>query len=127
MATLGILTAGLAGLAAFMYGPATHAVLTKLGAFRQLTSTPLANPEDLVLIKDTIHCEDLHYYAPAHTLFTACEDTSTTRFEWFPALGVYDARVAWQAKGSIHTIDPEVRSLSCRGHDSIPGQDRVED
>lgn len=109
MATIGILTAGLAGLAAYMYGPTTHSALTKLGVFRQLTSTPLANPGDLVFIKDTVHCEDIHYYIPANTLFAACEDVNTTRFKWFPPLGLSDANVAWNAKGSIHTIDPEVR------------------
>lgn len=110
MATTGILLAGLTGLAAYTYGPATHGTLTKLGVFRQLTSVPLAHPEDLVLIKDTIHCEDIHYWSPTNTLFTACEDVSATRFNWFPPLGFFDdANIAWSAKGSIHTIDPEVR------------------
>lgn len=110
MATTGLIMAGLTGLAAYTYGPATHGLVTKMGVFRQLTSTPLANPEDLVVIKDTIHCEDLHYYAPANTLFTACEDDSATRFRWFPPLGVFaDPDLAWKVKGSIHTIDPEVR------------------
>lgn len=110
MATAGILMAGITGLAAYLYGPATHGVLTKMGVFRQLTSAPLANPEDLVVISDTIHCEDLHYYPPANTLFTACEDASATRFKWFPPLATYeDANAAWKSQGSIHTIDPEVR------------------
>lgn len=96
-----------------MYGPATHGTLTKLGVFRELASTPLTNSDDLVQIKDTTHCEDLHYYAPANTLFTACEDVSATRFKWFPPLGHYvDANTAWKAKGSIHTIDPEVSLLA---------------
>lgn len=109
MATTGILVAGLTGLAAFLYGPPTHQVLTKIGTFRSLSSTTLANPDDLVVLKDTTHCEDIHYYAPAHTLFTACEDVSTTRFQWFPPLASFgDASVAWNSKGSIHIIDPEV-------------------
>lgn len=109
MATTGILMAGLTGLAAFLYGPPTHRVLSKIGVFRSLSSTPLANPDDLVILKDTTHCEDVHYYAPAHTLFTACEDVSTTRFQWFPPLDTYgSASVAWNSKGSIHIIDPEV-------------------
>lgn len=100
--------AGLTGLAAFLYGPPTHRVLTKFGTFRSFTSTPLANPDDLVIIKDTTHCEDIHYYAPAHTLFTACEDVSSTRFKWFPPLGQFgDPSLAWNSKGSIHIIDPE--------------------
>lgn len=101
--------AGLTALAAYMYGPATHGALTKGGTFRELKSTPLASPEDLVIIKDTTHCEDLHYYQPANVLFTACEDVSATRFKWFPPLVHYDdPSMAWNSKGSIHTIDPEV-------------------
>lgn len=109
MASAGVLVAALAGLAAYVYGPATHGALTKFGAFRELKSSPLAHLEDLVSIRDTVHCEDLHYYPPAHTIFTACEDVSATRFKWFPPLVFYDdPYVAWNSKGSIHTIDPEV-------------------
>ncbi|KAI3394850.1 hypothetical protein diail_2136, partial [Diaporthe ilicicola] len=110
MTSVGLLMAGLTGMAAFLYGPPTHRALTKMGVFRSLNSTTLANPDDLVIIKDTTHCEDLHYHAPAHTLFTACEDVSATRFKWFPPLGFYDdASMAWNSKGSIHIIDPETR------------------
>ncbi|KAJ4424443.1 hypothetical protein N0V82_000965 [Gnomoniopsis sp. IMI 355080] len=109
MATVGVV-AGLVGLAAYMYGPATHGTLTKFGVFRDLTSSPLTNADDLISIHDTTHCEDLHYYAPANTLFTACEDVSATRFKWFPPLVIYnDPQSAWSAKGSIHTIDPETK------------------
>lgn len=109
MATF-FLLAGLAGLGAYMVGSPAHIVLSKAGVFRQLTSVPLAHPEDLVKIKDTTHCEDIHYYAPANKLFTACEDVSTTRFKWFPPLSFYDfADGLWNAKGSIHVIDAEVR------------------
>lgn len=107
MASAGIVVAGLAGLAAYMVGPATHGLLTKFGMFRELESMPLAYPEDFVTIKDTTHCEDIHYYAPAHILFSACEDVSATRFTWFPPLAIFDdPNVAWNSKGSIHTIDP---------------------
>lgn len=123
MATTGIVLAGLTGLAAYMYGPPTHGALTRMGVFRQLTSVPLANPADLVLIKDTVHCEDLHYWAPTNTIFTACEDVSATRFKWFPPLAYYDdANVAWNAKGSIHTIDAEVRKLSHKSISARRGQ-----
>lgn len=108
MATIGVV-AGLVGLAAYVYGPATHGTLTKLGVFRELTSSPLTNADDFISIQDTTHCEDLHYYAPTNTLFTACEDVSATRFKWFPPLVIYsDPEHAWNAKGSVHTIDPEV-------------------
>ncbi|KUI69651.1 Serum paraoxonase/arylesterase 1 [Cytospora mali] len=111
MASTGVLLAGLAGLAAYLYGPPTHGFITKIGMFRELKSTPLAYPGDLVTIKDTTHCEDIHYYPLTNTLFTACEDVSATRFAWFPPLAYYDdASMAWNSKGSIHTIDPETKT-----------------
>lgn len=59
-------------------------------------------------IQDTTHCEDLHHYAPRNILFTACEDSDTIRFSWFPPLGVFDdPTLATKARGSIHVIDPE--------------------
>lgn len=117
MASVGVLIAGLTGFAAYLYGPTTHATLTKVGAFRSLSSSPLANPADLIQIEDTVQCEDIHYYAPAHTLFTACEDVSATRYNWFPPLANYhDPSVAWSAKGSIHTIDPNVSTRTHAFH-----------
>lgn len=113
MAAVGVVMAGLTGLAAYLYGPPTQRALTKFGVFRELTSSPLADPADLVVIKDTVQCEDLHYYAPSNTLFTACEDVYETRFKWFPPLGLFDAAdLAWKSKGSIHAIDPEVSTKS---------------
>lgn len=113
MATVGVVLAGLTGLAAYLYGPPTQRALTKLGVYRELTSSSLADPADLVVIPDTVQCEDLHYHAPSHTLFTACEDVYDTRFQWFPPLGLFDAPdLAWKAQGSLHTIDPEVCIIS---------------
>lgn len=122
MASAGLLVAGLAGLAAYLVGPTTYGHFTKVGMFRELKSMPLAYPEDLVTIKDTVHCEDIHYYMPAHTLFSACEDVSTTRFTWFPPLTYFDdPNVAWNSKGSIHTIDPEVSTLAMHASDRASG------
>lgn len=120
MATVGLLVAGLGGLAAYLYGPPTQRALTKFGVFRDTTSSPLSDPANLVVIKDTVQCEDLHYYAPTNTLFTACEDVYDNRFKWFPPLGFYEAAdVAWNSKGSLHTIDPEVRLIALHvGHRS---------
>lgn len=115
MATPGILTAVLAGFAAYTYGPATQSLITRLGLFRQLENVPPMVPADLLHIKDTIFCEDIHYYAPANTLFTACEDSTAIRPKWWPPLVHYeDPTFGWQGKGSIHVIDPEVRyCLQC--------------
>lgn len=109
MASTGVFLAGLTGLAAYLYGPPTYGLLTTLGVFRELASTPLDNPADFIQIKDTEQCEDLHYYAPANTIFTACDDDSGARYNWFPPIAHYgDASVAWKIKGSIHTINPNV-------------------
>lgn len=108
-----VFVAALGGGLAYLYGSATQQLVTRMGVLRQLTSTPLSSPDDLVVIQDTTHCEDLHYWAPSNTIFTACEDLNTTRAAWFPGLGTFnDASVAWSAKGSIHTIDPEVGYLT---------------
>ncbi|PSR75848.1 hypothetical protein BD289DRAFT_487001, partial [Coniella lustricola] len=116
MASLTLWLAGLTGLAAYLYGPATHTHLTKLGVFRTLNaSSPSSlHPNDAAsfvhLIQDTVHCEDLHYYEPGNVLFTACEDVNTTRYEWFPALSqenCVDPAQAVLKQGSIHVIDPE--------------------
>jgi len=101
----GLLLAGLAVLISVLYGPLQHSLLVA-GVFRTLTSTPLA-PVDIVRIPDTIHCEDLHYYEPAHLLFTACEDNAATRGHWFPPLGIFTTPEKITG-GSLHVIDPEV-------------------
>lgn len=63
----------------------------------------------MVVIEDTIHCEDLHHHLPSNTIFTACEDSATTRFAWFPALGILDDPIKGvNSQGSIHVIEPKV-------------------
>lgn len=109
MAPIGMVMAGLSNIAASLFGDEMQRTLTKIGYFRELTSSPLSDPADLVVINDTVQCEDLHYFAPANTLFTACDDVYETRFKWFPPLGFFDdPALAWKSTGSIHTIDPEV-------------------
>lgn len=74
------------------------------------TPTPaarLATDPSFVKIKDTVVCEDLHYYEPAGKIFTACEDSYASRFEWFPPLGNMEG--AGDTVGSLHVIDPKVR------------------
>ncbi|CAD0085331.1 unnamed protein product [Aureobasidium mustum] len=95
--------AALAALSAYIVPPVRHE-LKVLGVGRSVVST-IANANDYVRIEDTTHCEDLHYYAPANLLFTACEDRHT-RFDWFPPLGSFDPPEDG-TQGSIHVIDPE--------------------
>lgn len=90
-----------------LFGPAVQQWATVIGLFRTPASTPLG-PADMILIEDTIHCEDLHHHLASDLLFTACEDSKDTRFGWFPALGKLQApQVVTEARGSIHVIDPK--------------------
>jgi len=84
--------------------PIYHA-LTVFGLFRTPRSTPVA-ASDFVVINDTVQCEDIHYYAPANKLFTACEDNPNTRYVWFPPL--VNMIAPPKTAGSLHVIDPTV-------------------
>lgn len=88
-----------------IYDPIHHFLIV-VGAFRQPKDFQIASPSDFVVIDDTTYCEDIHYYAPAHTIFTACEDSTKLRHSWFPPLDLFEALPSFQ--GSIHVINPEV-------------------
>ncbi|EFX02960.1 serum paraoxonase arylesterase family protein [Grosmannia clavigera kw1407] len=106
-------------LAYFVGQPASH-TLTALGFWRQPSRSLLADDQtDLIVIADTVNCEDLHYHAASQSLFTACEDTVETRFSWFPPLAIFDdPSVLETTRGSLHVIDPETatsRRLAMHG------------
>jgi len=86
--------------------PSIRHELKVLGVGRDVSISTIADAANYVKIADTTHCEDLHYYAPANLLFTACEDRHT-RFGWFPPLGSFEPPKEG-TKGSIHVVDPEV-------------------
>lgn len=91
-----------------VYGPAIARFVTVVGVFRVPANTAV-DPADTVAIQDTIQCEDLHHHVPSNLIFTACEDSHDTRYDWFPALGHLDApQVVTKVKGSLHVIDPKV-------------------
>jgi hypothetical protein len=118
MSSRAILAAIVPVLIAYVYGPTLYRVMTVVGLLRVQTNTVLASADDLVKIADTRYCEDLHYYEPAHQLFTACED-SDVRFDWFPPLANFNVTVGEDARGSIHIIDPDVsRLVSLLGRDT---------
>lgn len=101
------LTGILLAYVAFIIGPPLHRSFVVLGAFRR---TPLStlSADEILTIEDTIHCEDLHYYAPSSTIFTTCEDNISTRFRWFPPLAIFDdPGLGNRSRGSIHVIDPK--------------------
>ncbi|KAI5204712.1 serum paraoxonase/arylesterase family protein [Aureobasidium subglaciale] len=96
--------AALAALSTYIIPPIRHE-LKVVGVGRAAIISTIANAADYVKIEDTTHCEDLHYYAPANLLFTACEDRHT-RFSWFPPLGSFEPPVDG-TQGSIHVVDPK--------------------
>ncbi|KAL2862949.1 serum paraoxonase/arylesterase family protein [Aspergillus lucknowensis] len=70
-------------------------------------------------IPDTVHCEDIHYYAPGDILFTACEDSVQQRFRWFPPLALLDGPV--ETTGSIRIINPQTKVSSQLMFENFPG------
>lgn len=99
---------GVLGVAAVVVPWILH-LITIAGPFLTPKPTVLGEGQGPIRIEDTIHCEDVHHYRPANLLFTACEDTKATRFDWFPGLGHLE-KPQTQARGSIHVIDPKVSS-----------------
>ncbi|KDN67833.1 putative serum paraoxonase/arylesterase [Colletotrichum sublineola] len=107
-ALMSILVGGLAIFGGYTYLDAAKRAVTLAGIGREVVNTPVLHAEDFVVIKDTIHCEDIHHHVPSGLLFTACEDDETTRGVWFPGLGHLDDPVKGsKQKGSIHVIDPK--------------------
>jgi hypothetical protein len=93
----------------YTVGPSFHRRLIVLGALRRYPDGATTKGEEVIAIPDTVHCEDIHYYAPSGILFTACEDNAETRFKWFPPVANFDdPELASRSLGSIHVIDPKV-------------------
>ena len=92
----------------YIFWPSILRTATVIGVLRRYP--PGATVQDeVVVISDTVHCEDLHYHAGSGTLFTACEDNLETRFKWFPALAIFDnPELGAKSRGSIHVVDPKV-------------------
>jgi hypothetical protein len=102
-------------------GPFVQRTLRVLGAFRDYSDGASVKGE-VVLIPDTVHCEDVHYHGPSETLFTACEDNAENRFKWFPPLANFDdPELGSRSQGSIHVVNPKVVIL-CGGKHSQHGR-----
>lgn len=95
----------LAALAAVLVPWGAHLVKIT-GPFLTPNPTVLGEGQGPIYIEDTVHCEDVHHYRPANLLFAACEDSKSTRFDWFPALAHLTPRP--EARGSIHVVNPAV-------------------
>jgi hypothetical protein len=88
---------------------------TVLGLTRSQASIQNTHTDDqLIYIRNTVHCEDLHYHAASNKLYTACEGDASTRKEWFPPMGHFVRRERYD--GGIVVIDPLVcyRKTKCR-------------
>ena len=95
----------------YAYGPHVYRTGTVLGVLRWRPAST-TGPDEIVVISDTVHCEDVHYYAPGEVLFSACEDNPETRLGWFPALAnLDDPGLGRRGRGSIHIIDVSVSAL----------------
>jgi hypothetical protein len=114
--TLALCVALLSIPIAYIY-PAVQRFVTVAGVFRTPATIRPSSTEDLVLIDNTIHCEDIHYHTPSGKLYTACENSLETRFSWFPPLALFNASVIGQSKGGLFIIDPKV---STEGKTQIP-------
>ncbi|KAJ5162410.1 hypothetical protein N7492_007802 [Penicillium capsulatum] len=108
----------LAALAAVVI-PSGMRWVTIFGPFLTPKPTVLSEGQGPVLIADTVHCEDVHHYRPANLIFTACEDTKATRFDWFPGLGHLTPPAV--ARGSLHIIDPKTMISKRLKFENFPG------
>ncbi|KAL2256358.1 hypothetical protein VTK26DRAFT_1789 [Humicola hyalothermophila] len=101
------LAGALVAYLAYTIVPLFHRRLVVLGALRHYPED-VFKKDPVVVIPDTVQCEDLHYHAQSGTIFTACEDNFENRFKWFPPLANFDnPEAASKSQGSIHVIDPK--------------------
>jgi hypothetical protein len=109
----------LAIFAAIFYTAELPRAKLVFGIGRTPASTVVTNSQDLHVIPDTVHCEDIHYNEASNLLFTACEGNEVTRYAWFPGLGhLGDPNTGLKAQGTIEVIDPQVSTYSLpRSHD----------
>lgn len=91
---------------AYLSGP-TQRLITRMGVLRY----PKYNPNyEVVYIKDTIRCEDLHYLPLTNEIITACEDNEETNTEWHPGMDhLGNPNMTFHA--TLHVIDTNVRSI----------------
>ena len=61
--------------------------------------------QELKLIPDTVHCEDLHLHETSGLMFTACQDYAEQAYHWWPALGLFKDPSNLK-QGSITVVDP---------------------
>ncbi|KAI0125435.1 hypothetical protein BJ170DRAFT_631146 [Xylariales sp. AK1849] len=95
--------------------------ITVLGVLRDPVPIAQFTDENITLIEGTTHCEDIHYHAPSHKLYTACEDSGNTRFAWFPPLALFDCSVVNQARGGLFVIEPETKKARKLEFENFPG------
>jgi hypothetical protein len=113
---LGILLAG-----PTIYNADLPRTVRVMGLFRQPSKTAITQASDFVVIADTPHCEDLHYHEPSGLLFTACQGDRESRYSWFPPLAMFEnPSITLKSKGSLHVVDPKVRTRHSRCTSCFP-------
>lgn len=82
LTTIAFLLGGVLALGAALYNPLELRVRV-LGINRPL---PIQNMhgEEIRVIPDTPHAEDLHVHEPSGLIFTASEESEECRWKWFP-------------------------------------------
>ena len=81
--TVTAVSAALFSVVALFYKPISVRIEV-LGLTRSLTKIHNIHGQDLRLLPDTLHCEDLHYHEHSHLLFSASQEKPDTRRLWFP-------------------------------------------
>ncbi|KAI1811950.1 serum paraoxonase/arylesterase family protein [Poronia punctata] len=107
-------------LGAWLYPPVRH--FTKILGIRPFENIANVHGSEIVLIPDTIACEDLEYHEPSGLIYTACSDDLGTVSGWMPGAGALE-HPDKPSFGSIKIIDPatkKVQKLSLKDFEGRP-------
>ena len=92
--------------------PTMFRLVKVFGVFRVMRNTPIATDAGFTLIRDTPHCEDMHFHEPSYQIFTAGEADEAVRFKWWPIVNNFELLKlpVSQAQGKLKVIDVKVPS-----------------
>ena len=76
-------SAALLSVVALFYQPIVVRIEV-LGLTRPLSKIHNIHGQDLLILPNTLHCEDLHYHEHSHLLFGATQENPDYRWLWFP-------------------------------------------
>ena len=81
--TVTAVSAALFSVIALFYKPISVRIEV-LGLIRSLNKIHNVHGQELSLLPDTLHCEDLHYHEHSHLLFGVSQEKPEVRWLWFP-------------------------------------------